>query len=1260
MAREPYRFISYDSRDENLVQFYIRTINGAPHIQFTYISPRDLRWANTIEANDIIFFIQDNVDVASAVIAAPYDSENGFRLSGTPSPDLNEGNYYGIDYSRDRPEEDRDVPVENRGWSPLYGIQYLNFDDPGYSVTNTPTQYFAFRLVDWTSGRGTKPQLGFLGITGIVADVANAAILTLPPGPPGGRGTPGLPGADGTRWTEGTTLSNGNVVGDMHLFPEAVESGLANYFQANGTTAKADAEAGEVARWDGTKWRFVMVLSTGGLGGIFVDMHDGLRDATADDYGKVGIGPDGKLYRVKRTANPGHDAAGTFSAYTHAQYRGVAHNRPSNPQAGETYYNIRIHQWYLFFRNQVVATIDAQPITAIQALGANTFWIGEVDDVYQARHAIQDFDNTKAYYAVYGETLYVLDNSTYVAATTETTYTYEWVELLPDDIITSDELTAALQPFGFSFIEVLPRKARIDELYKSWIISLGQVYSPYDTANRVEVFLDFTKVYDSAYNPATDRFIKFDISNANAGTIQGNTQGTDTHWEIELRFFNNTTRVGTSKFTSVVISREPEPNPFDNEIIRALEAKTADLFLETAETWAAATDASFLALPADNAQLARVRSGNVPQGLTGWTTDVTTTEPRAILIRVPLTAQLADYRILLGDDNAVRLDAFGVDATGTQYAYMTSTSLSLQAASRIRLQHHGTATHTRFIGMLADAIMARLLPALPAEGQRESKVPQFDGNNLVWQVLTGGGGGGLTSLQLARLLPSLPSEGERNLKIAQFVNDVLTWKVIEGFVSQQDFDNRQNHTPNRVTHLPVRLEPQEQAILVSDGHWSDKYYRFRLATHDVTISGQVHTYMGANSLAFSTNLPVFGNTGLPNIFRSDRVAAVYGRIHDGSDEFNLKIIVDKALIPLIPDPTDVTNTRMIPDFAGLRLGFKDSLRIINRTDPLTQTTFFSDEAGTSVSENEMTVGGKTYVALTPTLDGASQTQTRAYRYTQFLDNLLSNNPVASVDFHISYTAPDGTVTYLSDDLTTAWADADEYPAGLYEGDSNGHPIAAALPPLAMWEHVVARSNTYFSGTGPDAAAGVDGQFWANLRNGQIHQKQSGTWTLITDLALQTEISRATEWSTIPNNTQIPNNFITRVGGRYFGAKTQHIKTSASTSPTSDTTNWVELSSAGSASRLPTFPAEGSRDNKAPVFDGDNLVWETLMSGGLTSAQLARLLPTFPNTGGRDDKILRFANDVLGWEDLPDTADGRVLFTTGRPANNVGKGWRYSL
>ena len=251
--REPYRFISYDSRDTNLVQFYLREVNNVPYIDFTYISPRDKRWADIIVANDIIFFLQDNIDVASAVIDAPYDSDHGFRLAGNPSPQLVEGQYYGIDYSRDRPEEDRDIPIENRGWSPLHAIQYLTFDNPGYSLSETRTNYFCFKLVDWLSGLGTKPPFGYVGTNGLVADVDNAAILQLPKG------------ERGSRWTQGTEFPTSNLLPfDLHIFTEPVSS-LTNYYQHDGTTAKTDAVKGEVAQWDGTKWTFSFIEVTAAL-----------------------------------------------------------------------------------------------------------------------------------------------------------------------------------------------------------------------------------------------------------------------------------------------------------------------------------------------------------------------------------------------------------------------------------------------------------------------------------------------------------------------------------------------------------------------------------------------------------------------------------------------------------------------------------------------------------------------------------------------------------------------------------------------------------------------------------------------------------------------------------------------------------------------------------------------------------------------------------------------------------------------------------
>ena len=82
---------------------------------------------------------------------------------------------------------------------------------------------------------------------------------------------------------------------------------------------------------------------------------------------------------------------------------------------------------------------------------------------------------------------------------------------------------------------------------------------------------------------------------------------------------------------------------------------------------------------------------------------------------------------------------------------MTSTSLSLQEATRIRLQHHGNATHTRFIGMLADAIMARLLP--DPSGSTAGFVAKVNAalNGYVLAAETGSGGG-LTMQQLADAL----------------------------------------------------------------------------------------------------------------------------------------------------------------------------------------------------------------------------------------------------------------------------------------------------------------------------------------------------------------------------------------------------------------------------------------------------------------------------------------------------------------------------
>ena len=660
----------------------------------------------------------------------------------------------------------------------------------------------------------------------------------------------------------------------------------------------------------------------------------------------------------------------------------------------------------------------------------------------------------------------------------------------------------------------------------------------------------------------------------------------------------------------------------------SLVAKTADILIETRETWVAATDASFLALPADNAQLARVRAGNTPTGLSGWTTDVTTTEARVILLRVPLNAQLADYRILLGDDNAVRLDTYGLNATGTQYAYMTSTSLSLQEPTRIRLQHHGNTTHTRFIGMLADAIMARLLP--DPSGAEAGQVVQVN-TALNGYILATLAAGGLSAGQLARLVPDFSSEPDGDF--LRLVSGALAWDAAADFLTKVEFRDYRPHTPERGDTLPAHLLPQGTFVLQKTSHWSDKFYRFYPVWRNIDIGGQTHRDIGTIEVPISSEWTVFedDDNANPAIFSATRIAGMVYRQTEGPTigyRWHPKIIMDRALFP---------QDQGAYDYSGLSIRMRTDFGSHFDTQ-LFQTTFDADDQTGSVTE--IVAGGKTYVCFRP--------NPNAVDARTIFDNVVTNDTWLSFQILKSKSAspvfPPTDPQFLSDDPATPWVDGDEFETGLYEGDANGHPQKRILPPVDIWDHVVARSNTYFSGTSPDPAAGVDGQFWANLRNGQIHQKQSGTWTLITDLALQTEISRATEWSTIPNNRQIPADFIARVSGRYFGAKLQHVKTSGSMDPTGDATNWIELSNetavVGADGRI-IFTTGRPANDVGKVGDvafrrvaaGVSL-YEKTGTATWTFRYDLDLLPTRPPLNARDGLGLFWDGNTVGWHEPP--------------------------
>ena len=89
----------------------------------------------------------------------------------------------------------------------------------------------------------------------------------------------------------------------------------------------------------------------------------------------------------------------------------------------------------------------------------------------------------------------------------------------------------------------------------------------------------------------------------------------------------------------------------------------------------------------------------------------------------------------------------------------------------------------------------RQLPAFPATGSRDNKVPKFDGNTLGWEVdEVGTGTTGPTgpkgdkgdpgdrgpqgpAADTTRLLPTLPNAGSRDNKVAKFNGDTLGWEL---------------------------------------------------------------------------------------------------------------------------------------------------------------------------------------------------------------------------------------------------------------------------------------------------------------------------------------------------------------------------------------------------------------------------------------------------------------------------------------------------
>ena len=690
--------------------------------------------------------------------------------------------------------------------------------------------------------------------------------------------------------------------------------------------------------------------------------------------------------------------------------------------------------------------------------------------------------------------------------------------------------------------------------------------------------------------------------------------------------------------------------PDQIEAIRTLQRKAVDLHVETAETWTAAeaTRAQFAAIT--GSALTALSNRQPPTGATGWTNDQTLTTDQVIGVRIKSTEVIEDYRLLIGTES-VRLDSYFRYASDSNWNYYASRTFH-HNTGRIRLQHHGTVDHTSYSGKVTGE----------------------------------------------RALPELPAEGSRKDKIVQFNEDALEW-VDPDFVTQQAFDDRHNHTPNRGDQLPPRLLNKEFFVLQSNTHWADEFYRAVPVEIRVPTSGQGHLYTGINAIPFSARLPVFGSD-LPDIFRADRIAAIFTRrTFDGTESgpiLGLKVVLDKALIPTIPDPLNPGNPP-VTDYDNFRLNLRTNIGL-HREVLLTQTAFFADELSDTQSENEMTFAGRTYVAFTST----------GYEFASTIINLTSvDDPRDSyIDFHISHTDPDGAVTFLSDDNATAWVAGDEYPAGLYEGDGNGHPIEVIAPIADVWAEVLAKSDTFIRAAAPTNQFGVNGNKWFDFSNGKGYIKQNNAWVEITDFALQREVAA------IPHIERSTPHQWYRDGFANLGSSGSAERISAETVTFYGMRHYLDRNANGKAEFVITGNMAGdssavaggsmkvslvdSNDARIEIGTvaltgsntGGGLNWRVkgditaipsdrfriaLETTGIAASNLNtwvntrvvvsaipinRLLPEFPAAGSRDNLIPKFNGDTLIWEadggGGGGGADGTLLYGGGIPANSLGK------
>ena len=302
------------------------------------------------------------------------------------------------------------------------------------------------------------------------------------------------------------------------------------------------------------------------------------------------------------------------------------------------------------------------------------------------------------------------------------------------------------------------------------------------------------------------------------------------------------------------------------------------------------------------------------------------------------------------------------------------------------------------------------------------------------------------------------------------------------------------NTPPRVTQLPTNARENELFQLVSDQYRPDSDHTWTFEPGKATIGNR--TVMGAS---------------LANVISS--VQGLLGRISE-SQPSDLPIVFQNGAVRAIVAYSDDPEHLYFYIHNGL-VSTSDIITIEmhgERSDgsPIIKTgTFRYSRASGNDRVFQARVSGA-YGAL----DLSDKFSISIKRGNTYLYMNTGNNPA-----------------------TAEWQTGLLHTAGLYKGKADGSFVESVIVEKTLFDAIVATSRVLIREATPDNNIGNSGNWWFDASRGIMYRKSdAGVWTKVTDLALESELSRANVWTSIPVDTAIPANYLSSHDGKYMVLK----------------------------------------------------------------------------------------------------------------------------